>query len=430
MARIACRFAVAVCVGWGAYAFEEPEGLRDRFLQRMKIELERLPDFVCTQSIERFSRTGAEKPWEKTDALRFEVALVGSQELYALPGERQFRGRPLAEFAGRGSISTGQLALLAKHVFLTSTAQFSYHAETERDGRSAHEYSYDVPAKKSSYRLRFGNTESVVPFQGRFWIDAKTEDLILLEVQAYDIPEELALAETETALTYSRVGIDGADVLLPLHATLRVATVDGAENLNRTSLGSCKHYRSESTIRFAAGETASPDGAAPAIPGTAAQPVKAALPKGALLEVTLDASLDPAASKIGDTVKATVVRAMKDGERLAIPPGVTVTGHVVRLDKKTLPFPIHEIGLEFETVEIGGRSLPLAATMEDAGPAPGLLRQSKGIDPEFTKRRTSRIDILVREVQRGQGILEWDARRGALPRGLRMKWRLQGETPP
>ena len=77
-------------------------------------KLERLPDFVCTQSIERFSRIGAEKPWEKIDSLRFDVALVGNQKLYALPGERQFRGRRLAEFAGRGSIGTGQLALLAK----------------------------------------------------------------------------------------------------------------------------------------------------------------------------------------------------------------------------------------------------------------------------------------------------------------------------
>ncbi len=158
--------------------------------------------------------------------------------------------------------------------------------------------------------------------------------------------------------------------------------------------------------------------------------MKTALPQGALLEVTLDSNLDLEASKIGDTIKATVVRAMKDGERLAIPPNATVTCHVVRLEKKSMPFPIHEIGLELETIEIGNVTLPLAATMEEAGPAPGLLRQSKRLDPTFTKRRTSRIDILVKEVQRGQGILEWDARKGTVPRGLRMKWRLQNEAAP
>jgi hypothetical protein len=40
------------------------------------------------------------------------------------------------------------------------------------------------------------------------------------------------------------------------------------------------------------------------------------------------------------------------------------------------------------------------------------------------------MDILVREVQRGQGILYWEARRGSIPRGLRMKWRVEKERSP
>ena len=50
--------------------------------------------------------------------------------------------------------------------------------------------------------MRLGNTESVVAFQGLFWIDARTEELLRLEVQAYDIPDSLALAQTDTALTW------------------------------------------------------------------------------------------------------------------------------------------------------------------------------------------------------------------------------------
>ena len=119
-----------------------------------------------------------------------------------------------------------------------------------------------------------------------------------------------------------------------------------------------------------------------------------------MLELALDASLDPDASKIGDQVKATVVRAMKD-ERLMIPPGVSVTGHVVRLEKRTMPFPIHEIGLEFETIVIGD-CLPLAATMED-----DPRRDCCGSRSAWIQHSPS-----------------------TAPRGLRIKWRLQGETPP
>ena len=424
MAR-AGRIAIAVCCAWCAYPFDEPEGFRDRFLEHIKSDLDALPDFVCTQSIERFTRGSAERAWEKVDSLRLQVAMAGNQELYGLPGERKFRNKPLAEFAGHGSIGTGQLGLLARHVFLDRAVQFTYKGETEQDGRSAHEYSYDVPQAKSSYRLSFGSAEAVVAFQGRFWIDAKTLDLIRLEAQVYDIPQALALSEAETALSYSRVPIDGNAVLLPVRATLRVATVSGIETLNRAGLGPCEHYRAESAIRFETEEAPrrEPERVAP-------EQAKLAIPSGALLEVALGASIDPAASKIGDMVKGVVVSAMKDGRKVPVPDGATVAYHVVRLEKKTAPFPIHEIGLEFGAIEIGDVSVPLTATMEEAGPAAGLLQQSKRLDPTFVKRGKSRMDILVKEVQRGQGILEWDARKGTVPRGLRMKWRLQAQTPP
>jgi len=437
MRHTARCLALAACIGWHAYAFDEPQGLRDRLLHRMQAELDQLPDFVCSQSVERFRRDSAEKPWQRIDLLKFDIALVAGQELYALPGERTFRNRPLSEFASRGSISTGQFALLARHVFIGSAAELKYEGESERDGRPAYEYSYDVPAKKSSYRLRFGNSESIVAFQGRFWIDAKTEDLIRLEVQAYDIPDSLALAQTDTSLTYSRVNIDGTDLLLPLRATLEVATVDGMQNLNRAEMSSCRHYRTESSIRFAGDQTpgesgsrpaASPPDADPTAP--AATPQQFAIPKGALLEVTLDSTLDPGSAQIGDAVKARLVRAVKDGAKLPIPTGANITGRLVRLEKKNMPFPIHEIGIELDSIEIDGHAMALAATMVDAGPAPGLLRQSKTMDPTFMPHQKSHIDILVKEVQRGQGILQWDARKGAVPRGFKMNWRLMESSAP
>jgi hypothetical protein len=45
--------------------------------------------------------------------------------------------------------------------------------------------------------------------------------------------------------------------------------------------------------------------------------------------------------------------------------------------------------------------------------------------PTFSKKRSARMDILVRETPKGQGILHWDARRPQTPKGLRMKWRVE-----
>ena len=70
---------MALFTGWPAQAFEEPKGLLDHFLSRIRSELKRLPDYVCTQTVERFSRSTAEQSWSKVDTLRFDVARRGSR---------------------------------------------------------------------------------------------------------------------------------------------------------------------------------------------------------------------------------------------------------------------------------------------------------------------------------------------------------------
>jgi hypothetical protein len=140
---------LAIGAGSMAQSPGEPAGLLDRFLERIQSDLARLPDYVCTESTERLTRLSAERPWEKVDTLRFEVALVKNRELYALPGGR-FQERPLAAMVGRGTVGTGQLGILARHVFLTSTAKFRYRAIDERGGRHLTGYDFEVAPERSS----------------------------------------------------------------------------------------------------------------------------------------------------------------------------------------------------------------------------------------------------------------------------------------
>jgi hypothetical protein len=318
---------------------------------------------VCTHTVERSSRAATGQPWRKADTLRFEVALVGGRELYGLPGARAFDERPLAEIVGRGTITTGQFGGLARQVFLDSVARFTFDGETEENGRRAFVYRYDVPPEKSRYRLRSGNRDAVVGFQGEFRIDAETLDLLRLEVQAYDIPEPLSLAEADTTLRYERVAIGGEEALLPVAATFRVAGVDGIEDLNHTRLSGCRRYRVESTVR-ADGEI---EAVRPAKPERAIAEQPPELPAGAVLELALESDFDPQAASVGDPVRARVVRPLKDGETIVVPEGAPVLGRVVRLEQETIPFPIYEIGLQFDTLQIGGADRPIVATLEQAG---------------------------------------------------------------
>lgn len=409
-------------------AAEEPEGLRDRFLARIKAELNQLPDFVCRATVERFSRTGAEQSWQKIDTLRLDMAVVGEREMYSLAGGRGFDSRPLVNFVTRGTIGNGQLALLARHVFLTSAATLTYREETEQDGHAAYEYAYDVPREHSSYHLRLGVNESTVPFQGRFWIDRATLDLIELDVQAYDIPESLGIAEADTELRYARAAFDGANVLLPDFGTLTVVATNGDANMNRSRIDSCRHYRADSAITFAVEQPVNSGESDRTVPEARPMPT---IPSGAEIELALDAPIDPAIAKVGDTVRAVVVRDIKNGETVVVPKGAEADFQLVRLNRTAMPFPVYEIGLAFEDLSISGHSLAVTATMQRA-PTRGLVKRSKSLDPTFSRERVNRLKILVPEVKRGEGMLEWDARKGAVPAGLRMKWRVDGarSTPP
>lgn len=396
-------------------ANDESQALLDRFLAAIKTELNRLPNCVCAQTVERFERGSAEQAWKKIDTLRLEVALTSESEVYARAGARRFERRSLADMIGKGTVSTGQYGMMAKHVFLMPGARFGWRGETERDGRRAHEFFYEVAHGQSSYKVRAGSIEAVVGFQGSFWLDAATLDLIRLEAQAFDISPALGLSEVNTTLTYGRITVRGESFQAPVAATLTVVGTDGLEHLNRMRLGDCKVFQAESSLREEVTEVPSP------------KPAAVALPSQAVLELTLDAPLDPATADPGQPVRAKVSRAVTDGERVVIPQGAIVLGRVTRVEKRTVPFPLYEVGIEFQAIELIDQRLPLSATMLEAGPAAGLLRQAKRMDPTFTQRRSSHMDVLVREVQRGQGILLWEAKRGPLPAGLKMKWRIQTE---
>lgn len=421
MLREAGALAALLGMTIPAMSQTEPPGLLDQIVAKLSDELDRLPDYVCTQSIQRATRSSRQREWTQMDTLRLDVAMVGRKELYARAGAARFQDQPLSEMVRRGTISTGQLGLLADHVFKDPSTTFTYRGVTERAGRPAHEFDYDVAPGNSRYRLGFGGEESLVGFQGAFWIDVDTLDLIRLDVQAYDIPENLGLAQASTTLSYARIPIGSEEVLLPQQASLSVVTVDGIESLNRTRLADCRRYQVESTISYAGVSDAPPQ--EPAGTSLRAAP-EVALPAGAVLELILESELDPASARPGDTVTARVQRATAGDQPAVVQQGSIAVGRLVRLQKETIPFTFYIVGIAFDEVQVEGQTLPLAATMLEAGPTSGLMRQSRRMDPTFSRKRKAGMEILVRETQQGQGILHWDGRKGAIPRGLKMKWQV------
>src|SRR5712691_5009356 len=197
---------------------------------------------------------------------------------------------------GRGAIGTGNFALHAKHVFEPRVAEFKPKGEVTHQDRRALRYDYEVPWDNSSYRIRNPPHEEVVPFRGSFLVDAETLDLLRLEVHSDEIPPELGLDRVSTTLEYARTKIGALECLLPKSSELTMVGLDGAESRNRTKLGDCRQYVSESKLSF---EAPPPDTPAPV---DSVEPPD--LPVRMTMELSLDSDVTIETAGVGDPVRA------------------------------------------------------------------------------------------------------------------------------
>lgn len=162
--------------------------LLSRIRAHIADHLTKLPNYTCLQTIERSRRRAPSNRYELVDTIRLEVALVGNRELFAWPGAGEFEEKELREMVHGGATGTGNFALHAYSVFLSNAPTFTYAGEETRDKRRTFRFDYHVPFISSGYRLRIPPHEAIVGYQGSFWADAETLDLVRLEVHADKIP--------------------------------------------------------------------------------------------------------------------------------------------------------------------------------------------------------------------------------------------------
>jgi hypothetical protein len=412
------RVAVAllwVAAGAGAQPLEDAELLLERVRARARENLARLPDYVCVQTVERTYRSRPEGPFEPLDTLRLEVALVGDRELVAWTGASRFEEKDITELVERGTIGNGAFGLHARNIFLTEAPEFAFAGEERIGELRTLRFDFEVPLERSTYRMRVPPRVARVGYHGSFWVEAETLDLLRLRVVVDDIPEELGLVEASGEIRYGRVRVGEGEFLLPEASELLMTSTTGETSRNLTRFGNCRRYSARSSLSFAEAET--PAGAGPR---------HLALPPKAVIELELETEIDPRGAALGDEVRAVVVRAVKEGNRVLVPAGAVALGRLVRLDRVERPIEHYLIGLEFHTLEAGDLKTGLRATMRRAGPASGLLPQARRLDPTFDRRRKRPfLEILVNEQRRGQGILHWRAQYPVVSRGLRMEWEIE-----
>ena len=348
----------AICIlGAAPAAASEADSIRiARIRGYMAQNLERLPNYTCTQTIERSVRPAKGRRFQLLDTLRLEVALVSGKELFAWPGSGKFDDRDLAEIIGGGTSGNGNFGIFARSIFLTGVARFSYLGLVEREDRTVYTYSFRVPRAQSGYKLKVNEAEGIAGYRGRFEVDAESFDVVSLDVMTDDdIPSHVPIKSTYTKMRYQRMTIGAGEFLLPESSELSIVDSAGNQSRNAVQLSGCKQYGTESAISFA---DPPPDGPAPAPPPSAAAgPAMGDLPDGLLIEAEMDTPLHFPGSAVGDLVEGRVVSDTKRKGVVMIPKGAAVRGRLGPFGP--IPARVPTLGVTIRLTEIdlpGGRA--------------------------------------------------------------------------
>jgi hypothetical protein len=93
-----CRWVPCTLLCAAALTAQQDAGT-DALLARIQAKaaenLERMPDYVCTQTVERAHRATSKENFKLLDTLRLQVTLIGNCEHYAWLDARRFEDREL-----------------------------------------------------------------------------------------------------------------------------------------------------------------------------------------------------------------------------------------------------------------------------------------------------------------------------------------------
>lgn len=221
--------------------------------------LRSLPNYVCLETIERSRRPRPDAPLMPVDRLKFEVAHIGSNEVYSWPGERRLGEQELSVLTGGGLSGTGAFGLLAHTLFVSNSPSFHYGGEENRKGRHLVRYDFYVPARFGSFLMDTNGKQGYAGQRGSFWADARTLELVRIHSEAEDIPAIVGIRASLTDIEYQRTAIADSGFLLPARAELRVRLANRSENRNVIVFSGCRKYLAESMISF---DPPPPDGKA------------------------------------------------------------------------------------------------------------------------------------------------------------------------
>ena len=329
----------------------DPVALLQRAVVRVRQTLDRLPDYVCRQTVDRSetwmgriaiqSRLGKPdkdvvqedgcdwfvppQPSQRTvtGRLRVDVVLTNEGERYSWAGESRFENKEMLELAPLRENSSGAFGGLLRSIFAVDTA-FDYRGETMEQGRALRVYAFRVPRERSEYWFGTGSSRHLVACEGTFLLDPETADLVTLIVRSSDPPALSGACRARTTVHYTREEVNGSDILLPSQSLFEFVGSFQSEVARNSSVYSDCRPRGGGTVGLNA-----PVGGAK--PGAGTQDLPAlSLPEGLPFRIVFTEAISKNSVAAGDTIAAKLGTPIEDSSKhVLVPAGTTVVARIL-----------------------------------------------------------------------------------------------------
>ena len=253
LGAILIRWILSVLVlpfGAQSHGVENPHELLQRIRKRMLAHTSQLSNYTCHEVIDRLTRPINSGRFEHLDRLELEVAVVGNEELFARPGEAQFREREVHNIVTTGTISNGAFGSHIEAVLSGADVELRYVGESKADGHKTFRYDFSMPQVKSHFLVRHDSTEGIVGFKGSFWVDVETLDLVRVELKAVDMPAYIGVSSVQESLHYKTMQIGRAEFTLPRNSQLSTSDRSGNYSLNMITLEKGREFSGESVVTY------------------------------------------------------------------------------------------------------------------------------------------------------------------------------------
>jgi hypothetical protein len=214
-----------------------------------------LPDFLCEQVTRQYLAGKKPKDWRRGDTLTFRLLFSNSREQRNL---ELVNDKPIR--AGmrrwRTPLSTeGEFGILLADIFASETdATFVWRGWQEIRGRRVAVFDYAVDQAHSTLKLSLNDlAEAVIPYHGSVYGDAENGAIWRIENGADNLPKEIDTKSISTIIDYDDVPIGPKHYLLPVEASIWVAT-DRNNIRNDLEFRNYRKFETDSIIKYASAE--------------------------------------------------------------------------------------------------------------------------------------------------------------------------------